>query len=227
MKISKSTQRRVVALFVLVSLMFVPDLILSVVHVVLDKDWRTTNNVTFIGTVDVIRPSYMLNEGNRNCYDPIVVRPATADEPAIMVEPSGYVVYAAEGDYKIDTAANRVRKVMLCISMVVIFVLTVLLLMIIYQAIKGFQTGEFFTQKSVVMVRVMAALYFVGSLIWSNFGALEARVASEFCGTLCPESLGEAFVLNTNSILIPLVMLVIAELMHIAHMLNEEESATL
>lgn len=227
MKISKSTQRRVVALFVLVSLMFVPDLILSVVHVVLDKDWRTTNNVTFIGTVDVIRPSYMLNEGNRNCYDPIVVRPATADEPAIMVEPSGYVVYATEGDYKIDTAANSVRKVMLCISMVVIFALTVLLLMIIYQAIKGFQTGEFFTQKSVVMVRVMAALYFVGSLIWSNFGALEARVASEFCGTLCPESLGEAFVLNTNSILIPLVMLVIAELMHIAHMLNEEESATL
>ena len=227
MKISKSTQRRVVALFVLVSLMFVPDLILSVVHVVLDKDWRTTNNVTFIGTVDVIRPSYMLNEGNRNCYDPIVVRPATADEPAIMVEPSGYVVYATEGDYKIDTAANRVRKVMLCISMVVIFALTVLLLTIIYQAIKGFQTGEFFTRKSVVMVRVMAALYFVGSLIWSNFGALEARVASEFCGTLCLESLGEAFVLNTNSILIPLVMLVIAELMHIAHMLNEEESATL
>lgn len=227
MKISKSTQRRVVALFVLVSLMFVPDLILSVVHVVLDKDWRTTNNVTLVGTVDVIRPSYMLNEGNRNCYDPIVVRPATADEPAIMVEPSGYVVYATEGDYKIDTAANRVRKVMLCISMVVIFALTVLLLMIIYQAIKGFQTGEFFTQKSVVMVRVMAALYFVGSLIWSNFGALEARVASEFCGTLCPESLGEAFVLNTNSILIPLVMLVIAELMNIARMLNEEESATL
>lgn len=227
MKISKSTQRRVVALFVLVSLMFVPDLILSVVHVVLDKDWRTTNNVTFIGTVDVIRPSYMLNEGNRNCYDPIVVRPATADEPAIMVEPSEYVAYATEGDYKIDTAANRVRKVMLCISMVVIFALTVLLLMIIYQAIKGFQTGEFFTQKSVVMVRVMAALYFVGSLIWSNFGALEARVASEFCGTLCPESLGKAFVLNTNSILIPLVMLVIAELMNIARMLNEEESATL
>lgn len=227
MKISKSTQRRVVALFVLVSLMFLPDLILSVVHVFLDKDWRTTNNVTFIGTVDVIRPSYMLKEGNRNSYDPIVVRPATADEPAIMVEPSEYVVYATEGDYKIDTAANRVRKVMLSISMVVIFALTVLLLMIIYQAIKGFQTGEFFTRKSVVMVRVMAALYFVGSLVWSNFGALEARVASEFCGTLCPESLGEAFVLNTNSILIPLVMLILAELMNIAHMLNEEESATL
>ncbi|MBQ8653019.1 MAG: hypothetical protein IJ477_06865 [Alistipes sp.] len=227
MKISKSTQRRVVALFVLVSLMFVPDLILSVVHVVLDKDWRTTNNVTLVGTVDVIRPSYMLKEGDRSCYDPIVVRPATADEPAIMIEPSEYVVYATEGDYKIDTAANRVRKVMLSISMVVIFALTVLLLMIIYQAIKGFKTGEFFTRKSVVMVRVMAALYFVGSLVWSNFGALEARVASEFCGTLCPESLGEAFVLNTNSILIPLVMLILAELMNIAHMLNEEESATL
>lgn len=227
MKISKSTQRRVVALFVLVSLMFVPDLILSVVHVVLDKDWRTKNNVTFIGTVDVTRPSYMLDDGKQNCYAPIDVRPATADEPAIMVEPSEYVVYATEGDYKIDTAANRVRKVMLCISMVVIFALTVLLLTIIYQAIKGFQTGDFFTRKSVVMVRVMAALYFMGSLIWSNFGALEARVASEFCGTLCPESLGEAFVLNTNSILIPLVMLVIAELMNIARMLNEEESATL
>ena len=227
MKISKSTQRRVIALFVLVSLMFLPNLILSVVHVVLDKDWRTTNNVTFIGTVDVTRPSYMLDEGKQNCYNPIVVRPATADEPAIMVEPSEYVVYATEGDYNIDTAANRLRMVMLSISMVVIFALTILLLTIIYQAIKGFKTGEFFTRKSVVMVRVMAALYFVGSLVWSNFGALEARVASEFCGTLCPESLGEAFVLNTNSILIPLVMLILAELMNIAHMLNEEESATL
>ena len=227
MKISKSTQRRVIALFVLVSLMFLPNLILSVVHVVLDKDWRTTNNVTFIGTVDVTRPSYMLDDGKQNCYAPIVVRPATADEPAIMVEPSEYVVYATERDYNIDTAANRVRMVMLSISMVVIFALTILLLTIIYQAIKGFQTGEFFTRKSVVMVRVMAALYFVGSLVWSNFGALEARVASEFCGTLCVESLGGAFVLNTNSILIPLVMLILAELMNIAHMLNEEESATL
>lgn len=227
MKISKSTQRRVIALFVLVSLMFLPNLILSVVHVVLDKDWRTTNNVTFIGTVDVPRPSYMLDDGKQNCYAPIVVRPATADEPAIMVEPSEYVVYATEREYKIDTAANRVRMVMLSISMVVIFALTILLLTIIYQVIKGFQTGEFFTRKSVVMARVMAALYFVGSLIWSNFGALEARVASEFCDTMCSVGSGGAFVLNTNSILIPLVMLVIAELMHIAHMLNEEESATL
>jgi len=34
-------------------------------------------------------------------------------------------------------------------------------------------------------------------------------------------------VLRTYSIVIPLVMLVIAELMNIARMLNEEESATL
>ena len=227
MKISKSTQRRVIALFVLVSLMFLPNLILSVVHVVLDKDWRTTNNVTFIGTVDVTRPSYMLGDGKQNCYAPIVVRPATVDEPAIMVEPSEYVVYATEREYKIDTAANRVRKVMLSISMLVIFALTILLLTIIYQAIKGFQTGEFFTRKSVVMVRVMAVVYCIGSLIWSNWGALEASVASEFCGALCPEGLGGAYVLNTDSIVIPLVMLVVAELMNIARMLNEEENATL
>lgn len=227
MKISKSTQRRVVALFVLVSLMFLPDLVLSVVRVVLDEDWRTTKNITYVGTMDVRRPSYMLGEGEQNCYEPIVVRPATADEPAIMAEPSQYFIYATEGDYQIDTKANTVRKVMLSISMVVIFALTILLLMIVYQAIKGFRTGEFFTRKSVVMVRVMAALYFVGSLIWSNLGAMEESVASELCGALCPEGLGGAYVLNTNSILIPIVMLVIAELMNIAHMLNEEESATL
>lgn len=227
MKISKSTERRVVALFVLVSLMFLPDLVLSVVHVVLDEDWRTTKNITYVGTMDVRRPSYMLDEGEQNCYEPIVVRPATADEPAIMAEPSQYFIYATEGDYQIDTKANTVRKVMLSISMVVIFALTILLLMIVYQAIKGFRTGEFFTRKSVVMVRVMAALYFVGSLIWSNLGAMEESVASELCGALCPEGLGGAYVLNTNSILIPIVMLVIAELMNIAHMLNEEESATL
>jgi len=144
-----------------------------------------------------------------------------------MAEPSQYIIYAAEGDYVIDTPANSVRKVMLCISMVVVFVLSILLFGVVYQAIRGFRTGDFFTRKSVVMVRVMAVVYCIGSLIWSNWGALEASVAAEFCGALCPEGMGGAYVLRTYSIVIPLVMLVIAELMNIARMLNEEESATL
>lgn len=227
MKLPKSIQRRVVALFVLVCLLFLPGLILSVVRVVLDKDWRTTNEVTYVGTIDIVRPSYMLGEGKRNSYEPIVVRPATADEPAIMAEPSEYVVYATEENYEIDTPANKVRTVMLCVSMVVTFVLTILLFMIIYQVIKGFRTGEFFTRKSVIMVRAMAAFYFVGSLIWSNFDELDGRVASDFCDLLRSDGLGGGYTLNTNTILIPIVMLVIAELMSIAHRLNEEECATL
>lgn len=227
MKISKSTQQRVIALFVLVCLMLLPNLILSVLRVVLDKDWRTTNDVTLVGTMDVRRPSYMLGEDEQSLYTPTVLREATEDSPAIMAEPSQYLIYATEGDYEIDTPAHNVRKVMLCISMVAIFVLSILLLVIVYQVIRGFRTGEFFTHKSVVMVRVMAAVYCVGSLIWSNFGALEERVASEFCGALCPEGMGGAYVLNSNTIVVPLVMLVVAELMNIARLLNEEETATL
>ena len=55
MKITKSTQRRVVAIFVLVCLLFLPDLVLSVVRVVYDEDWRSTNNITLVGTMDVSR----------------------------------------------------------------------------------------------------------------------------------------------------------------------------
>ncbi|MBE6175816.1 MAG: DUF2975 domain-containing protein [Rikenellaceae bacterium] len=227
MKISKSTQKRVIALFVLVCLMLLPDLILSVLHVVVDENWRTTDKVTLVGTMDVRRPSYMLDEGEQQLCAPTTLREATEDSPAIMAEPSQYIIYAAEGDYVIDTPANSVRKVMLCISMVVVFVLSILLFGVVYQAIRGFRTGDFFTRKSVVMVRVMAVVYCIGSLIWSNWGALEASVAAEFCGALCPEGMGGAYVLRTYSIVIPLVMLVIAELMNIARMLNEEESATL
>ena len=227
MKISKSTQRRVIALFVLVCLLSLPNLILSVLHVVIDKDWRTTNNVTIVGMMDVRRPSYMLGEGEQSFCAPTLLRAATEDSPAIMAEPSQYLIYATEGDYEIDTPANNLRKVMLCLSMVAIFVLSILLFGVIYQVIRGFRTGEFFTRKSVVMVRVMAAVYCIGSLIWSNFGALEGSVAADFCGALRPQSMGGAYVLNTDSIVIPLLMLVIAELMNIAYMLNEEESATL
>ena len=227
MKISKSTQKRVIALFVLVCLMLLPDLILSVLHVVIDEDWRTTDKITLVGTMDVRRPSYMLEEGEQQFCAPTILREATAETPAIVAEPSQYLIYATEGDYVIDTPANSVRKVMLCISMVAVFVLSILLLCIVYQVIRGFRTGDFFTRKSVVMVRVMAVVYCIGSLIWSNWGALEASVASEFCGALCPEGMGGAYVLNTDSIIIPLVMLVVAELMNIARMLNEEENATL
>ena len=77
------------------------------------------------------------------------------------------------------------------------------------------------------MLRVMAAVYCIRSLIISNLGALEGSIASELCGTLRPEGLGSTYNLNTETIIVPLVLLVVAELMNIARLLNEEESATL
>ena len=227
MKISKSTQRRVIALFVVVCILFVPLSVVTVLQAVVDEDWRTTENVTVIGKLEVSRPSYMLGEGEQNFVAPIVVREATADEPAIKAEPLQYLVYATEGDYDVDTSLSKVRQTMLYISMVASLILTVLILLVIYQVIRGFRTGEFFTRASVVMVRVMAGVFFVGSLIWNNLIAREEHVASDLCGELLPEGLGGAYVLESDSILIPLVILIVAELMSIAHRLNEEESATL
>ena len=227
MKIAKSTQQRVIALFVLVCLMLLPDLIISVLHVVIDKDWRTTNDVTLVGTMDVRRPSYMLGEGQQSLYTPTVIREATDDSPAIMAEPSQYLIYATEGDFEVDSTMANVRKVLLYILMVATIALIGLVLAIVYQSIRGFRTGEFFTRASVVMLRVMAVAYCVRSLIVSNIGALESSVASEFCGVLRPEGLGGVYVLNTESIVVPLVLLIVAELMNIARLLNEEESATL
>lgn len=227
MKIAKSTQQRVIALFVLVCLMLLPDLIISVLHVVIDKDWRTTNDVTLVGTMDVRRPSYMLGEGQQSLYTPTVIREATDDSPAIMAEPSQYIIYATEGDFEVDSTMANVRKVLLYILMVATIALIGLVLAIVYQSIRGFRTGEFFTRASVVMLRVMAVAYCVRSLIVSNIGALESSVASEFCGVLRPEGLGGVYVLNTESIVVPLVLLIVAELMNIARLLNEEESATL
>ena len=60
MKISKPTQRRVIALFVLVCILFVPLSVVTVLQAVVDEDWRTTENVTVIGKLEVSRPSYML-----------------------------------------------------------------------------------------------------------------------------------------------------------------------
>jgi uncharacterized protein YqgC (DUF456 family) len=227
MKIAKSTQRRVVALFVLVCLMLLPDLIISVLHVVIDKDWRTTNDVTLVGTMDVRRPSYMLGEGQQSLYTPTVIREATEDSPAIMAEPSQYIIYATKSDFEVDSTMANVRTVLLYILMVATIVLICLVLAVVYQAIRGFRTGEFFTRASVVMLRIMAVAYCVRSLIVSNIGALESSVASDLCGELLPEGLGGAYVLNTESIVVPLVLLIVAELMSIAHRLNEEESATL
>ena len=227
MKITKSTQRRIIALFVIVCLMFLPDLILSVVRVVFDEDWRTTEHITYVGTFDVNRPSYMLAEGEQRFNAPTIVRSATADAPAIVVEPSQYIVYATAGDYALDTPAANIRTVLCYILMIATISLIGLVLAVVYQAICGFRTGEFFTRASVVMLRVMALAYCVRSLIMSNLGALEGSVASEVCGALRPEGLGGAYMLNTESIVVPLVLLVVAELMNIARLLNEEESATL
>ena len=227
MKIRKSTQRRIIALFVVVCLMSLPDLVLSVVRVVLDEDWRTTENITYVGTLDVNRPSYMLDEGEQSFNAPTTICSATGDDPAIVVEPRQCIVYATDGDFEVDTTLTKVRTVLLYISTLATITLIGLVLAIVYQAIRGFRTGNFFTRASVIMLRVMAAVYCIRSLIISNLGALEGSIASELCGALRPEGLGSTYNLNTETIIVPLVLLVVAELMNIARLLNEEESATL
>lgn len=227
MKIRKSTQRRIIALFVVVCLMSLPDLLLSVVRVVFDEDWRTTENITYVGTLDVNRPSYMLDEGEQSFNAPTTICPATGDKPAIVVEPRQYIVYATDGDFEVDTTLTKVRTVLLYISTLATITLIGLVLAIVYQAIRGFRTGNFFTRASVIMLRVMAAVYCIRSLIISNLGALEGSIASELCGALRPEGLGSTYNLNMETIVVPLVLLVVAELMNIARLLNEEESATL
>ena len=227
MKIRKSTQRRIIALFVVVCLMSLPDLLLSVVRVVLDEDWRTTENITYVGTLDVNRPSYMLDEGEQSFNAPTTICSDTGDKPAIVVEPRQYIVYATDGDFEVDTTLTKVRTVLLYISTLATITLIGLVLAIVYQAIRGFRTGNFFTRASVIMLRVMAAVYCIRSLIISNLGALEGSIASELCGALRPEGLGSTYNLNTETIIVPLVLLVVAELMNIARLLNEEESATL
>lgn len=227
MKIRKSTQRRIIALFVVVCLMSLPDLLLSVVRVVFDEDWRTTENITYVGTLDVNLPSYMLDEGVQSFNTPTTIYPATGDKPAIVVEPRQYIVYATDGDFEVDTTLTKVRTVLLYISTLATITLIGLVLAIVYQAIRGFRTGNFFTRASVIMLRVMAAAYCIRSLIISNLGALEGSIASELCGALRPEGLGSTYNLNMETIVVPLVLLVVAELMNIARLLNEEESATL
>lgn len=227
MKIRKSTQRRIIALFVVVCLMFLPDLLLSVVRVVFDEDWRTTEDITYVGTLDVNRPSYMLDEGEQSFNAPTTICPATGDKPAIVVEPRQYIVYATDGDFEVDTTLTKVRTVLLYISTLATITLIGLVLAIVYQAIRGFRTGNFFTRASVIMLRVMAAVYCIRSLIISNLGALEGSIASELCGALRPEGLGSTYNLNMETIVVPLVVFVVAELMNIARLLNEEESATL
>lgn len=227
MKIRKSTQRRIIALFVVVCLMSLPDLLLSVVRVVHDEDWRTTENITYVGTLDVNRPSYMLDDGEQSFNAPTTICSATCDKPAIVVEPRQYIVYATDGDFEVDTTLTKVRTVLLYISTLATITLIGLVLAIVYQAIRGFRTGNFFTRASVIMLRVMAAVYCIRSLIISNLGALEGSIASELCGALRPEGLGSTYNLNTETIIVPLVLLVVAELMNIARLLNEEESATL
>lgn len=227
MKIRRSTQRRIIALFVVVCLMSLPDLLLSVVRVVFDEDWRTTENITYVGTLDVNRPSYMLDEGEQSFNTPTTVCPATGDEPAIVVEPRQYIVYATDGDFEVDTTLTKVRTGLLYISTLATITLIGLVLAIVYQAIRGFRTGNFFTRASVNMLRVMAVVYCIRSLIISNLGALEGSIASELCGALRPEGLGSTYNLNMETIVVPLVLLVVAELMNIARLLNEEESATL
>ncbi len=227
MKIEKKSQCRLVVLFVILCLLFIPELIVSTLHAVVDEDLRSNERVTLLGEMNISAPSYMAEDA-LSSFAPIELRPATDDYPRIMAEPSQVMVYVDDGDFEIThSRAYSLRKVMLYIAWLLVVIQIGLVVTVIISVIRGFRSGVFFTNLSVVLLRVLAAVYCVYSFISDNFGAMEQNVVKELLGDVCPNDFMGVSVLTSETIIVPVVILILAELINIAHRLNEEECATI
>ncbi len=224
MKIEKSVRRRFFWLLLFLSLVLLPHLILSAVQTFWDKDYRTSSECTILGWVDC-NP---FAEGSS--VEPYCLLSAADGSPEVCALPTSLVVYAPEGEYPMPKHPLLVwRKALLWLDFLLLGVVVGLLVALLYQILRGLRSEELiFTRCSVRLMRWLALPLFLYVLIRDNLvGCFESGAFAQLYEATSPLALFGTFTLQGWALIIPLFLLIFAELMAIANRLNEEESATL
>ena len=226
MKISKSVQRRTVifaALAVLFALVQVTHLAVqssSLINSDREEAFRT-----YIGEIDTSYSALALGEYE---FDAITITRDADGEPLVEALPTSLMLFSDNPAYTIPEHYGRTINRVIFYLVVAVFVIIVLLVgWILFEAIKGFRTGNIFRRNHPVLLRWLALATFIYYVCLNNRHVLMQYAVSDIFADNLPIEVLVSVRIDIEAFIVPLLLLIFAELMAVAARINEEESMTI
>lgn len=229
MKLNKRIKRRTAVYFTLITLLLVfaaISLTISLPQGLDRKHWRNSPGNVTIGEMTTYYDGCSITPEAEQ--DAIVMARDENGEPIVKGMPVKLFVYGVGEDFHIpDHPSFKTSKAMFIATYCLSLILIICVLFILGSTIVGFRKGLYFNKIQVMLLRFSALISFLLSITSELSTKCHMIAIGETYGPTSDIRLATSMTMDLNDIMVPLLILMLAEIINIAMHLNKEEAMTI
>lgn len=229
MKLNKRIKRRTAVYFTLITLLLVfaaISLTISLPQGLDRKHWRNSPGNVTIGEMTTYYDGCSITPEAEQ--DAIVMARDENGEPIVKGMPVKLFVYGVGEDFHIpDHPSFKTSKAMFIATYCLSLILIICVLFILGSTIVGFRKGLYFNRMQVMLLRFSALISFLLSITSELSTKCHMIAIGETYGPTSDIRLATSMTMDLNDIMVPLLILMLAEIINIAMHLNKEEAMTI
>ena len=174
----------------------------------------------------------IMDTGNSSRYDgrevePIVVVEGSDTEPQILARPIEVLLYSDSDDFVIpDHWGVKAWKALFYLRTLLLIAMVAMLLYFALATLRGSRTGNLFTRGNLNIIYALAPISFLYLFANDNFYSFKQYAISELYADKASIALNGAFTLEAATLVVPLLLIVVAQLYKVAIVMNEDEVMT-
>ena len=159
--------------------------------------------------------------------EPIVVVKGSDTEPQILAKPTEVLLYSDSENFVMPNHWGfKAWKAMFYLRTLLLMTMVVMLLYFALITLRGSRTGVLFTKSNLHIVYALAPISFLYLLANDNFYTFKQYAISELYADTASIALHGEFYMNAETLVVPLLLIVVAQLYKVAIMMNEDEVMT-
>lgn len=229
MELKKGIKRRTIVYFSITTLILVFYAISLTVNLPVGLnhlDWRNAAGNVAIGEMETRADHYTITQ--EEDVNAIVMARDENGEATVKGMPLKLFVYGVGEDFQFpEHPMFKATNAMRIVSYVLTLLLVLCFVFVLIFTIKGFRNGLYFSRLQVALLRwsaLFSFLLFVSNELCARFHML---AIGNLYGKTSDIKLATTFQMEIQEFVIPLLLLIFAEIINIALRLNEEEAMTI
>ena len=223
MKLNKKSKLLLTTSFVVTSLLGALVIVHTAVQILGGMRDAGDNYKNAIGIMDT--GNFLHNDARAT--EPIVVVEGSDTEPQILAKPTEVLLYSEAEDFVMPNHWGfKAWKAMFYLRTLLLMTMVVMLLYFALVTLRGSRTGVLFTKSNLNIIYALAPISFLYLLANDNFYTFKQYAISELYADNASIALHGKFYMNAETLVVPLLLIVVAQLYKVAIMMNEDEVMT-
>lgn len=223
MKLNKRSKLLLTTSFVVTSLLGALVIVHTAVQILNGMPVAGEEYKNAIGIMDT--GNSLHNDGR--VTEPIVVVEGSNTEPQILAKPTEVLLYSDSEDFVVPNHWGfKAWKAMFYLRTLLLMTMVVMLLYFALVTLRGSRTGVLFTKSNLNIIYALAPISFLYLLANDNFYTFKQYAISELYADNASIALHGKFYMNAETLVVPLLLIIVAQLYKVAIVMNEDEVMT-